>query len=142
MKNVCYNASSHDFVLFAEEASFDNCKKIFHNISYKDYKDLWKLNFREGSIPVDVKWIEEAGVYFIQGNDSMDERSFWSAISGLLHVLTNPSIYPTVSNSFNTFTDRFIICISTNEIIMNSLDGNQVLFLHYNHYFHLISLLL
>ena len=26
MKNVCYNASSHDFVLFAEEATFDNCK--------------------------------------------------------------------------------------------------------------------
>ena len=84
------------------------------------------MNFREGSIPVDVKWIEEAGVYFIQGDDSMDERSFWSAISGLLHVLTNPSIYPTLSNSFNTFTYIFIIGRATNERIRKALEGRQV----------------
>ena len=72
------------------------------------------MNFRSGSIPSDVKWREEEGVYFVRGDDSMNERSFWSAISGLIHVLTNPSFYPTVISIVISFIiDTFTLFLST-----------------------------
>ena len=83
-KNVCYDVYTKHFIVYNTTLS-------------EDIQANWNIQVASDPIP-ETSWIEDDGIYFIKGSNTIDELTFWKFSSELLHVITAPTIYPNVNS--------------------------------------------
>lgn len=89
---------------------------------------------------MNYQWIEEEGNYFIQSGYSRDVMNSWNHYSSLLHVLTNPLVYPRVIIVFIILFNRFMDCILLTRISKPFHYGKRVFSKEFSLFSHLIDL--